>query len=78
MREDEDEDFFDAGEGAVIRDRISSCTASESGKSGGGTEDDPVGPVTPSAVLIIPHSKAPAVDFLRTISSGSTELDDDE
>ncbi|KAH9016405.1 hypothetical protein EDB83DRAFT_2508558 [Lactarius deliciosus] len=39
-REDEEDsdDFFDAGD-AII----------ESGQSGGGTEDDPVGPVTPSA-----------------------------
>jgi hypothetical protein len=49
-REDEEEDssddFFDAGEGAVIPDRLSLCAASESGQSGsgGGTEDDPWGP----------------------------------
>ena len=54
-RGEDEEDFsddFDAGEGAVIGpDRLSSRAASESGQSGsgGGTEDDPVGPITPSA-----------------------------
>ena len=51
-REEEDEedsdDFFDAGEGVVVGDR-SSPAASENSQSGGGTEDDPVGPTTPSA-----------------------------
>jgi hypothetical protein len=49
--EDSSDDFFDAGEGAVIPDRLSLRAASESGQSGSGsgTEDDPVGPVTPSA-----------------------------
>jgi hypothetical protein len=46
--EDSSDDFFDAGEGPLIGDRISLCAASESGQSGGGTEDDPLGPVTPS------------------------------
>jgi hypothetical protein len=48
--EDSSDDFFDAGEGAVIPDRLSLRPASESGQSGsgGGTEDDPVGPVTPA------------------------------
>ena len=50
--EDSSDDFFDADEGAVIGpDRLSLRAASESGQSGsgGGTEDDPVGPITPSA-----------------------------
>ena len=67
--EDEDEhssdDFFDTGEGAVNGpDRLSLRAASESGQSdgGSGTEDDPVGPVTPSAA--ISHNNKPtAVDF---------------
>ena len=89
--EDSSDDFFDAGEGAVIGpDRLSSRAASESGQSGsgGGTEDDPVGPITPSAAAgptaTIPHNnnnnkKLAAVDFSsRTISSTSTDLDDEE
>ena len=85
-REDEEEedsdDFFDAGEGAV-GDRLSSRAASESGQSGGGTEDDPVGPVTPSAAPTMGGGgtisrKATAVNFSRTISSDSADLDDEE
>jgi hypothetical protein len=83
--EDSSDDFFDAGEGAVIHDRLSLRPASESGQSGsgGGTEDDPVGPVTPSAANTntntLPHNtKLTAVDFSRTISSDSTDLDDEE
>ncbi|KAF8269991.1 hypothetical protein EI94DRAFT_1699168 [Lactarius quietus] len=110
-REDEEEysseDFFDAGDGAVIDAgdgavidagdgavidagdgavigavRLSSRAASESGQSGVGTEDDPVGPVTPSAVPTMPSSTRKAtvvdVDFSRTISSDSVDLDDEE
>ncbi|KAF8266378.1 hypothetical protein EI94DRAFT_1733232 [Lactarius quietus] len=80
-REDEEEDssddFFDAGEGAVISaDRLSSRAASESGQSGAGTEDDPVGPHD----LQQQQRKATAVDvdFSRTISSDSADLDDEE
>ena len=82
--EDSSDDFFDAGEGAVIGpDRLSLRAASESGQSGsgGGTEDDPVGPMTPSAAATIPHynNKPTAVDFSsRAISSTSTDLDDEE
>ena len=89
--EDSSDDFFDAGEGAVIGpDRLSLRAASESGQSqsgsGGGTEDDPVSPVTPSAAAgptaTIPHNnnkKLTAVDFsTRMISSTSTDLDDEE
>ena len=82
------DDLFDAGEGAVIGpDRLSLRAASESGQSGsgGGTEDDSVGPITPSAAgstATIPHNKKKkltAVDFSsRTISSTSTDLDDEE
>ena len=48
-----------------------------------GTEDDPVGPVTPSAVPTIGGSgtisrKATTVEFSRTISSDSADLDDEE
>ena len=86
--EDSSDDFFDAGEGAVIGpDRLSLRAASESRQSqsgsGGGTEYDPVGPVTPSAAAgptaTTPHNKPTAVDFsLRTITSASTDLDDEE
>ena len=64
--EDSSDNFFDAGEGAVIgTDCLSLHTASESGQSqssGGGTEDDPVGPVKPSVAsragptTAIPHN----------------------
>ena len=89
--EDSSDDFFDAGEGAVIgTDYLSLHTASESGQSqssGGGTEDDPVGPITLSAAppagptTAIPHNNKTAVDpwvdfSSRTISSTSTDLDD--
>lgn len=51
--EDSSDNFFEAGESAVIGDCLSSSAAPksglESGKSGGGTEDDPIAPVTPSA-----------------------------
>ena len=83
--EDSSEDFFDAGGGAVIADgRLSLRAVSESGQSGsgGGTEE---GPVTPGAAAgptaTIPHNnlKPTAVEFLsRTISSASTDLDDEE
>ena len=83
--EDSSDDFFDAGEGAVIGpDRLSLRAVSESGQSGGGTEDDPVGPVTPSAaaspIVAVTHNSNPtAVDFLSpTILSASTDLDDEE
>ena len=85
--EDSSDDFFDADEGAVIgHDRLSLRAASESGQSGGGgTEDDPVVPITPSAAAgptaTIPHNnnKPTAVDFSsRAISSTSTDLDDEE
>jgi cysteine protease ATG4 len=81
--EDSSDDFFDASEGAVIHDRLSLRAASESGQSGsgGGTEDDPVGPVTPSAANnnSLPHNTKPtAIEFSRTISSDSTDLDDEE
>ena len=85
--EDSSDDFFDAGEGAVIGpDRLSSRAASENGQSGsgGGTKDNPVGPITPSAAAgptaTIPHNnkKLAAVDFSsRTISSTSTDLDEE-
>ena len=59
-REEEEEedfdDFFDAGEGAVVGDR-SSRAAQESSQSGGGTEDDPVGPTTPSATAAPTQSR---------------------
>jgi hypothetical protein len=75
-----DDDFFDASEGAVIPDHLSLRAASESGQSesGSGTEDDPDGPVTPSVANTntLPHNNKPsAVDFSRTISSDSTDLD---
>jgi hypothetical protein len=86
VREDEEEDssddFFDAGEGTVIHDRLSLGAVSESGQSGsgGGAEDNPFGPVTPSAgcPTILHHGKATAVDFSRTISSDLTDLVDEE
>ena len=89
MDEEEEgsDDFFDAGEGAVIGGRgVSSRAESESGQSGGGTEDDPVGPVTPSAAPTMVDGgtisrKPNAVNFSRTISADSADsndLDDDE
>ena len=46
--EDSSDDFFDAGEGTVLAAvRLSLRATSESGQSGGSTEDDPVGPVIP-------------------------------
>lgn len=47
--EEEDSDDFDADEGAVIGDRLSSRITSERKKSRGNTKDEPVGSVTPSA-----------------------------
>ncbi len=47
--EDSDGDFFDAGEGATIDDRVSSGAASKSGQ-GEDTEDDPLGPMTPGPI----------------------------
>jgi hypothetical protein len=83
--EDSSDDFFDAGKGAVIHDRLSLRPASESNQSGSGgsTEDDPVGPVMPSATNTntntLPHNtKLTAVDFSCTISLDSTDLDDEE
>jgi hypothetical protein len=83
--EDSSDNVFDAGEGAVISDRLSLRAASEIGQSGssGGTEDDFVGPVTPSAANTntntLPHNTKPtAVEFSRTIPSDSTDLGDEE
>jgi hypothetical protein len=62
-------------------DRFSLHAAFESGQSDGGTEDNRVGPVTPSpgptsgTILL---SKATGVDFSHTVSSGSVDLDDEE
>ena len=56
----------------------SSCASSESGQSDGGTEDDPISHVTPSAgPTAIPHS---IVDFssLNSILSDSADLNDEE
>ena len=79
--EEDSDDFFEGGEGAV-GDRLSLSAASERSQSGGGTEDDPVGPVTLSAVLIMGSGtmsrKATTVDFSRTISSDSADLEDEE
>ena len=80
--EEDSDDFFDAGEGAVVGDR-SSRAASESSQSGGGTEDDPVGPTTPSATAApqsnpISHKTTAVVGFSRTISSDSADIDDDD
>ena len=80
--EEEDSDnFFKGGEGAVSN-RLSLSAASERSQSGGSTEDDPVGPVTLSAVLIMGSGtmsrKATTVDFSRTISSDSADLEDEE
>ena len=51
-REEEEEEVshhvFDAGQGSV-GDHLSLRAASESSQSRGGTEDDPIGPITPSA-----------------------------
>jgi cysteine protease ATG4 len=81
--EDSDGDFFDAGEGAVVDDRVSSHAASKSGQ-GEDTEDDPVGPMTPgpittptivtnsTPVKMTPSGKSHAVSFAGTVSA-STE-----
>ena len=86
--EDSDGDFFDAGEGAVIDDRISSRAASKSGQSEGDTEDDPVGPMTPGLITTptlstsaktTPSGKSHAVSFARTVSASTEgDLDDEE
>jgi cysteine protease ATG4 len=89
VRDDEDEedsdgDFFDAGEGAAIDDRVSSRAASKSGQSEGDTEDDPVGPMTPGP--IVPSTtatatsprKSHAVSFTRTTSADDGDVDDEE
>jgi cysteine protease ATG4 len=89
--EDSDGDFFDAGEGAVVDDRVSSRAASKSGQSEGDTEDDPVGPMTPGPTTIVTDNtpvkgttsrKAHAVSFARTPSAstdgGEGNLDDEE
>ena len=79
-KEKDSDDFFDAGEG-VVGDRLSLRAESESVQSGGGTEDDPVGLVTPCTALTMAGGtisrKFAPVDFLRTISSDSADLDDD-
>ncbi|KAN0134649.1 hypothetical protein V8E53_007434 [Lactarius tabidus] len=49
--DDKDTTRSRAGERAVIGNRLSSHVASESRQSGVSTEDDPVGPVTPTSVL---------------------------
>ena len=84
--EDSSDAFFDAGEVVVVgSDRLSLHAASQSSHSGsgGGTKDDPVDPVAPGTA--VPHNSTPssskptAVDFSsHTISSTSTDLDDEE
>lgn len=83
--EDSDGDFFDAGEGASIVDRVSSRAASKSGQSEADTEDDPVGPMTPGPTVtsttettVTPQRKAHAVSFSRTTSASDGDLDDEE
>jgi cysteine protease ATG4 len=86
--DDSDGDFFDAGDGAAIDDRVSSRTASKSGQSEGDTEEDPVGPMTPgpmnsSSPVATPDTataprKANAVSFSRTVSADDGDLDDEE
>jgi cysteine protease ATG4 len=83
--EDSDGDFFDAGEGATIDDRVSSRAASKSGQSEGDTEDDPVGPMTPGPTVsstaetdLTPQRKVHAVSFSRTTSADDGDLDDEE
>ena len=83
--EDSDGDFFDAGEGATIDDRVSSRAASKSGQSEGDTEDDPVGPMTPGPTdsrtgetTTTPQRKVHAVSFSRTTSADDGDLDDEE
>src|SRR5260221_1221196 len=83
--EDSDGDFFDAGEGATIDDRLSSRAASKSGQSEGDTEDDPVGPMTPGPTdsrteetTRTPQRKVHAVSFSRTTSADDGDLDDEE
>jgi hypothetical protein len=85
--EDSDGDFFDAGEGAVVDDRVSSRAASKSGQSED-TGGDPVGPMTPgpittptivttsTPVKTTPSGKSHAVSFAGT-ASASTEGEGD-
>jgi hypothetical protein len=54
--------FFDAGEGAANDDRVFSRVASKSGQSEGDTEDDPVGPMTPSSNTEIATTSTPVVE----------------
>jgi len=81
--EDSDGDFFDAGEGVTIDDRVSSRAASKSGQSEGDTEDDPDGPMTPGPTVrtgerTTPQRKVHAVSFSRTTSADDGDLDDEE
>ena len=76
-KEDSSDDYFDSGEGVVIGpDHLSLRAASESGQSGsgGGTEDDPVGPIT-SSVDAIPHNndRPTAVDFSSRMTSSASK-----
>jgi hypothetical protein len=81
-REDEakdSDDFFNAGDVAAISDWLPLRAASESGQSGGGTDDDPIGPVTPSAAPTkASHTilKTPPPSIFRIQSQWT--LDDDE
>ena len=80
--EDEEEEgsyqVFNVGEGS-IGDHLSLRAASECVQSGGSTEDDPVGPITPSTAPTIGGGgtisrKSTAVHFSCTISSDSVDL----
>ena len=64
------DDFFDASKASLSVAIVSSRAASESDQSGGGTEDDPVGPVMLGAACPTADShntnsgKVTAVDFV--------------
>jgi cysteine protease ATG4 len=81
--EDSDGDFFDAGEGATVDDRVSSRAASKGAQSEVDTEDDAIGPITPAptvsgtSVTTAPR-KAQAVSFTRAASADDGDLDDED
>jgi len=82
--EDSDGDFFDAGEGAAVDDRVSSRAASKGAQSEVDTEDDPIGPITPAPTLAgtaattTSPRKPHAVSFTRAPSADDGDLDDEE
>ena len=86
IRDDEEEeeevDFFDTGQDTASH-RLSLHVASESCQRRGGTEDDLIGPITPSTALTIGGGgsisrKVTKVDFSHTISLDLADLNNEE